>query len=110
MSYQHKKIADVAARLEKRLAAADTAEARAGVLRATELKALYAEIPLLPVGERAGFGKELNQLKAHLERLVAAAAEAGAAGEQLPPIDVTAPFDANVPSHKRPRLLPADRG
>ncbi len=104
MAYQNKKIADVAAVLEKRLAGLDD---KATIVRATELKALYAELRLLPPAERAAFGKEINQLKAHLETLVAAAADEQ---EALEPIDVTAPFGANTPPAKRPRLLTADRG
>lgn len=104
MAYTNKKIADVAAVLEKRLS--ETAD-KASILRATELKALYAEIPLLPTDKRSGFGQEINHLKAHLEKLVAAA---GDEAEELEPIDVTAPFDTNTPFDKRPHLLTADQG
>lgn len=104
MTYQNKKIADVAAVLEKRLTEADD---KASVLRANELKALYAEIPMLPAEQRGSFGKEINQLKAHLEKLVAAHQEKL---EELPAIDVTAPFAPNTPGGKRPHLLQADQG
>ncbi len=103
MSYQNKKIADVAEVLKKRLAKLDDKQA---ILRANELKALYAEIPTLPADERAGFGKEINQLKAELEKLVD---EHQAEAEAAEPIDVTAPFDANV-GDKKPQLLTADNG
>jgi len=72
-----------------------------------ELKALYAEIPTLQPEERGGFGKEINALRQELESLVAAHQEQVAA---LPPIDVTAPFDINVPADKRPQLLPSQQG
>ncbi len=75
-----------------------------GILRAPELKALAAEIPLLKPTERAGFGKELNQLKAELEDLAGRAQDTN---QSLPPIDVTAPMDVNA---GLPQLLPADRG
>lgn len=104
MAYKNKKIADVAATLEKRVA---NSKDPASVLRANELRALYAEIPQLDPAERGSFGKEINQLKAHLEQLVAAA---GDAAEELTPIDVTAPFDANTTSAKRPHLLSAEQG
>jgi phenylalanyl-tRNA synthetase alpha chain len=103
MHYENQKIAEVAATLKSRLGGLDN---KTDVLKATELKALYAEIPTLPADQRAGFGKEINQLKAELERL---AAEHQEKAEELPPIDVTAPFDINVGDHK-PRLLPAETG
>jgi len=103
MSYKNKKIADVAEVLQKRLAKLDD---KASILRATELKALYAELPQLRPEEKAAFGKEINQLKADLAEEVA---KAGAKAEKLEPIDVTAPFDENVKGNK-PRLLPTDQG
>ena len=101
MSFKHKKIESTATALRKQI---ETAENKAAVLRAPELKALAAEIPLLKPEERASFGKELNQLKSELEKLVADAADDN---EKLDPIDVTAPFDANA---KKPSLLPAQNG
>jgi phenylalanyl-tRNA synthetase alpha chain len=102
MSYQNSKIAATAELLQKRLA---TLEDKASILRATELKALYAELPLLPADKKAEFGKELNQLKAHLAQEVA---KAGQQAAKLAPIDVTAPFDANV--KQKPQLLSAAQG
>lgn len=104
MSYQNARIAEVAEQLHARLA---ELENKSDVLKATELRALYAEIPTLPPEERGLFGKEINQLKAELESVVAGAQEQA---EALPPIDVTAPFDANVAADKRPTLLTADKG
>jgi len=101
MSYSNKKIASVADVLKKRLV---KAENKTAILRAPELKALAAEIPKLNPKQRASFGKQLNQLKADLERL---AAEAGDAKEILPSIDVTAPMDVNA---GLPRLISADKG
>lgn len=104
MSYQNARIAEVAELLKSRFAALETKQ---DILKAVELKALYAEIAALPVDERAGFGKEINALKGELEALVAGHQEQAGA---LPPIDVTAPFDVNTPPAKRPRLLPAEQG
>lgn len=104
MNYENSRIADVARALTARFnELADKQE----ILKAAELKALYAEIPTLPAEQRASFGKEINQLKAELERQVA---ERQNAAETLPLIDVTAPFDMNVPANKRPELLGADHG
>ncbi len=101
MSFKHKKIESIATALRKQI---ETAENKAAVLRAPELRALAAEIPMLKPDERASFGKELNQLKADLEKLVADASDDK---EKLDPIDVTAPMDINA---KKPSLLPAQNG
>jgi len=104
MSYQNPRIAEVADLLKERLS---QLENKADILKATELRALYAEIPTLAPEERGGFGKEINQLKQELEQIIAEHQEQL---EALPPIDVTAPFDSNVPADKRPGLLTADKG
>lgn len=101
MSYQNAKIADVAAQLTGRFAKLDN---KADILKAVELRSLYAEIPTLPVEERSSFGKELNALRDELQRLVEASQ---GETEALSPIDITAPFDVNVPL---PPLLPAEAG
>lgn len=102
MSYQNPKIAEVAEVLQRRL---PDLKHKPDVLKAVELKALYAEIPTLPPAERADFGKEINQLKTELEQLVSEHAEKA---QELPPIDVTAPFDVNV--DKKPALLSSENG
>lgn len=104
MSYQNSRVAEVAEALKKRL---DELEDKADILKAVELKALYAEIPSLPADQRGAFGKEINQLKAELEQLVAEHQEKA---EALPPIDITAPFDLNTSAGKRPHLLDASSG
>jgi len=104
MTYQNKKIATTAGKLEARFAGLDD---KSAILKAPELKALYAEIPLLKPEERGSFGKEINQLKSHLENLVAGHQKEAVA---LEPIDVTAPFDVNTPADKKPRLLRSDQG
>lgn len=104
MSYQNPQIAEVAGKLKAR--AADLS-AKADILKAVELKALFDAIPTLPQSQRATYGKELNQLRGELQALVA---EQESQAEALPAIDVTAPFDVNVPSGKRPELLPSEIG
>lgn len=104
MDYRNPRIAEVADMLKQRFAEAHD---KSEVLRAVELKALYAEIPTLPPEERGAFGKEINRLKGELEQMVAEHKEQA---EALPPIDVTAPFDLNVPADKRPHLLTSDSG
>jgi phenylalanyl-tRNA synthetase alpha chain len=104
MNYQHPKVQDTADLLKGRFTALTN---KADILKAVELKALYAEIPGLPAEERGAFGKELNALRAELQQLVDTAGEAA---EALSPIDVTAPFDVNIPADRRPGLLPAQTG
>lgn len=104
MSYQNARIAEVAENLRTRFA---ELEHKPEILKAVELRALYAEIPSLPPEQKGAFGKEINQLKQELESLVAAHQEQA---EALPPIDVTAPFDSNTASNDRPKLFTADQG
>lgn len=104
MSYQNSRVAEVAEALKKRF---DELEDKSDILKAVELRALYAEIPTLPPEERGAFGKEINELKAELQEMVAGHQEQA---EALPPIDVTAPFDINVAPDKHPKLLTADHG
>ena len=104
MSYQNSRIAEVADTLKSRL---EGLENKADILKAVELKALYEEIKTLPAEERAGFGQEVNTLKNELNELIGQHQDAG---RELPPIDVTAPFDANIPPEKRPKLLPSTVG
>ncbi len=104
MSYQNNKITEVAEVLKKRF---DELQIKSDILKAIELKALYAEIPSLAVEERATFGKEINDFKAELEEMVTAYKNQA---EELPPIDVTAPFDVNLSLEKRPALLGSELG
>lgn len=99
MNYTNPRIAEVAGLLRTRF---DELQVKADIIKAVELRALYAEIPTLLPEQRGAFGKEINQLKQELEGLIATHQEQA---EALPPIDVTAPFDSNVPMAKRPRLL-----
>lgn len=104
MSYQNSKVSEVSEILNGRI---EELENKADILKAVELKALYAEIPTLPVEQRGAFGQEINKLKNELEQMVAEHVDKATA---LPPIDVTAPFAVNTPKDKRPTLLLADAG
>ena len=104
MEYDNDRIAAVASELAARF---DGLEQKSDILKATELKALYAEIPTLPPEQRGPFGKEINKLRQVLETMVEAHQDQAAA---LPPIDVTAPFDVNTKLAQRPTLLSADHG
>lgn len=64
------------------------------VMRASELRALAAELQTLPVEQRAGAGRALNELKQALQAAVDER-EAELLDQAVVPIDVTAPFDVN---------------
>ncbi len=104
MDYDDPRIAKVAKELKARLGVPDF---KGDILRANELRALYAEIPGLEADKRGLFGKQINQLKSELEQLAADKAEGA---EELAPIDVTAPFDVNTPLEAHPQMLAAAQG
>jgi phenylalanyl-tRNA synthetase alpha chain len=102
MDYKHEEVAAADKQLKERFA---TLEDKRAILRAPELSALYQLIKTLPAEKRSTFGQEVNQLKNELQSLVNSQASQH---NELPPIDVTAPFDVNVPTDKKPQLLPAE--
>ena len=104
MQYQNPKIIEVAEQLKARFPELET---KADILKAVELKALYAEIPTLPVEQRGLFGKEINMLRDELQQLVEGEQDAV---ESLPAIDVTAPFDINIGPDRQPRVLLSETG
>lgn len=96
-------IAAVGQRLQRQAAA--SAEPRS-LLRAPELRRLYAAIPSLPPQERGQFGRAINALKQNLEQAIRQR-EATLLAVERPPIDVTAPMDVNA---AMPGLLPSHQG
>jgi phenylalanyl-tRNA synthetase alpha chain len=81
-------------------------DAPAEVLKAAELKQLYAAISALPAGERAAYGKAVNGLRMELDA-AAALRESQLEDALVQPLDVTAPWDIN----SRPlSLLPTENG
>ncbi len=88
--------------LKRRAAGGD-----ASVLRSPELKSLFDELKTLSEEERASFGQEVNAFREELTGLIEHTKEES---EALPPIDITAPFDINVPLGDRPKLLPSEQG
>ena len=104
MEFRNAEVKKAAHQLKEKFA---KLENKRSILRAPELLALYERIKTLRPERRAAFGKELNQLKQELESLVKASQSPA---KELKPIDVTAPFDVNVPPELRPELLPAEYG
>ena len=85
---------------------AATSDSPRSVLRARELRELYAEIPKLPAAQRSEFGQAINALKAELEQAIDAR-EAELSAVDMPAIDVTAPMDVNA---EIPSLLSSEQG
>lgn len=95
---------DISAARETLLAKFETLEDKAAILRAPELKALFAGIKDQPADERAAYGQAVNAVKVELEEIVAKSQEKT---DDRAPIDVTAPWDVNA---ELPQLLPTTRG
>ena len=105
MEYKNKEVSAAGAALKKLFEQTDD---KRTILRSPELTALFDRLKTLPAGKaRASFGKEVNALKKELEQMVREAAKPKA---EVSPIDVTAPFDVNVPYAERPSLLPMELG
>jgi phenylalanyl-tRNA synthetase alpha chain len=102
MDYQHEEVAAAASQLKEKLA---NLEDKKAILRDPALKALYEQIKSVAAEDRASFGKELNSLRQELQQL---ANEQNQPKVELAPIDVTAPFDINTPTDKKPSLLPSE--
>ncbi len=76
------------------------------VLKASELKKLYASIATLPPEERGALGRSINEVKLALEAAVEARLEVLEAID-IQPLDITAPFDEN---QQPPELFPTEQG
>lgn len=76
------------------------------VLRASELRSLYAEITKLPIKERSDFGQRINHLKQSLEVAIIER-ENNLLDDAVEAIDISAPFDINS---DKPTLLSAENG
>lgn len=100
---------DIDVTREQLLAQIPQLEVPRDILKADELKGLYAQIPTLAPEERGPFGKAVNQLKIALEAAIAER-EAQQEHEAIQRLDVTAPWDVNATSSERPQLLPTQQG
>ena len=76
------------------------------ILRTPELRTLASELQTLPVEERAGAGRALNELKRALQTAVEER-ESLLEDAAIVAIDVTAPWDVNT---ELPSLLPTENG
>ena len=101
MSYQNQEIARIAEELKTRVG--ELADKKQ-VLRDPALKSLYDQIKILPPEQRGVFGQEVNQLKRELTEIVNSAQGQSV---DLPPLDVTAPWDVNS---SEPSFFPTEQG
>lgn len=81
-----------------------TLERKSDIVKAPELKGLFARIPTLEPRERAGFGQAINELSVELKAMIASESDVAT---KLAPIDVTAPMDINT---EVPDLLTSTSG
>jgi phenylalanyl-tRNA synthetase alpha chain len=104
MAYKSSEVEAAAKSLKTKF---DSLEDKRSILRDNELKNLYKSIKGRPENERKDFGQEVNDLRKELESWIN---DAGHSEIKLEPIDITAPFDINIPKDKRPTLLTSDYG
>lgn len=76
------------------------------VLKAPQIRELYAAIATLPVEERGAFGRQVNEVKQAVEGAVQSR-EAELESADVTPVDITAPWDINGAA---PSLLPTEMG
>lgn len=77
------------------------------VLKSTELRSLYEQIKTLPVAKRSVYGKQVNELKLELQKLLGQKQDQK---EKLQPLDITAPWDINTAELERPKPFTAEQG
>ena len=80
---------------------------KSDVSKAKELRELYQYIGTLPAEQRAAFGREVNQLRDEIVERINSIQESD---RSLTPIDLSAPFDINLPIEQQPKLLTAEHG
>jgi len=104
MNYSYPEIQDVAVKLKD--PARITQEGKT-ILRAPEFNALFSKLKNMDSGNRAKFGKEINDLKNELESILEDITNSSSEVQQ---IDVTAPTDLNISSDHHPKLLSSSYG
>lgn len=101
--------ADISQISDSLIARAKSADDPRAILKAPELKELQDRLKQAPPSEKPALGQALNQLKSELASIIAEY-EQNAAQAKVVAIDVTAPFDVNVPARQQPALLPTEQG
>lgn len=101
MNYNH----DDVAKAYTQLLADRTTKTTAQLLKSPTFGALFGLIKTLPAEQRATFGQEVNKLRQEVESWADSEQES-----EVTPIDVSAPWDVNTPTDKRPRHLDSNLG
>ncbi len=82
---------------------------KSDILKAPQLRNLYAALKTVPAANRPALGRRINQLKIELETKLRTWQD-GSEGQDRSPIDVTAPFGVNAKPLDKSGLLPAEQG
>jgi phenylalanyl-tRNA synthetase alpha chain len=104
MAYTYKEVATAAKVLKKEFEGLTDKKA---ILKSNQFKKLFGHIKTLPAKDKSKFGSEVNALKKEVQSWLESINNID---KQLPPIDVTAPFDVNTPVDKKPSLLSGSQG
>jgi phenylalanyl-tRNA synthetase alpha chain len=75
------------------------------LMKSPIIGALFELLKTMPADQRAEFGKELNDLRSEVQSWATEELEF-----EVTPVDVTAPWDVNTPTDKRPRFLDTSVG
>ncbi|MCL4358137.1 phenylalanine--tRNA ligase subunit alpha [Patescibacteria group bacterium] len=98
--------AEIAKVREQLLEQLNQAQNKRDILRSSVLRSLYSRISTLEPQQKAEFGQAVNALKSEIEQLIQADLNKT---QELPPIDITAPFGPNKVS-ERFGILTAESG
>jgi phenylalanyl-tRNA synthetase alpha chain len=79
------------------------------ILRSVELKALFDGIKEIEPEKRSEYGRAINDLKNEVNSWVEEE-NRKKDDTEVEPLDITAPFDANIPREKQPSFLPSEKG
>ncbi len=82
-------------------------EDKKAIMRSVQLRALFDGIREIEADKRAEYGQAVNRLKQELQEWID---EQSQTVDVVTAIDVTAPWDVNTASDKRPRFLPSTQG
>lgn len=104
MSYTQSQVQSAAEALRAEF---DVLADKSAIRKSNTLKSLFDAIKTLAPEQRSVYGKEVNELKNEVEGWIDNDTDAH---QDLGSIDVTAPWEVNTPTDKRPRFLPTENG
>lgn len=106
MAYTFSEVAQAAEELKHQF---ESLQDKKQIVKNPIFKDLFANIKDVPANQRKTYGLEVNSLKNEVQSWIDSA-ESGDENTSLKPIDVTAPFDVNVKTDKKPKLFTSDNG